>query len=287
MRRGEVAFPCPLCGDPGGRDLYRHRGRIVRCAGCGLVRRDPIWPEDDLAQVYRDPAYFRVGSTDGIGYGDYVADEPLYRPYFRRKIRAIEPWRRPPGRLLEIGAAVGFALDEARRAGWSVGGLELSPWAAAHARETYGLDVREGGFEAIDDEGARDVIVAFQTIEHTPGVRRALRAIRRALVPGGVVVLTTPDHGSLVRRLSGRFWPAYRPEHVVYFDRPTMRRILEDEGFRILSIRADDPLLVPLSRVRERIAHYYGARWVVGVPVPPVRIPVWLGDMVVVATTRA
>lgn len=284
MRLDEVAFPCPLCGATDGRELHRHRGRIVRCQACGLVRRDPIPGPDALAQIYRHPAYFKASGRGEIGYGGYVEDETIYRPYFRRKIGQIGRARRPPGRFLEIGAATGYALDEARRAGWSVRGLELSPSAAAYARATFGLDVREGGFEEIADVGTYDVIAAFQTIEHTPDVRRAIRRMRRALRPGGVLALTTPDHGSWVRRLSGPLWPSYRPEHIVYFDRVTLCRILEDEGFRVLSVRADDPLLVPLSRIRERVAHYYGARWVTALPVPAVRVPIWLGDMFAVAS---
>lgn len=283
MAAGPPDRPCPLCASGEVRELYRHRGRIVECEVCGLVRRDPIPHEVDLLAVYRSAEYFRLARTGGIGYGDYYADEPVYRSYFRRKMRTLARFRAPPGHLLEIGAAAGYALDEARRIGWTVRGLEVSPSAARHAAGRLGLDVREGGFTELDEAEEYDVVLCFQTLEHVSDVRAAIRRIRRALRPQGVLMLTTPDHRSWVRRVLRRWWPSYRPEHLVYFDRRTLRRFLEEEGFTVELMAADGPLWVPIPRLAERASHYYGAGWLRRAPAPGWRLPVWLGDMVVVA----
>lgn len=281
------AYPCPLCGRRDSRVLYEHRGRIVRCRGCGLVRRDPIPSGDELRSIYRASDYFRLRSANGIGYGDYFADEDVYRPYFRSHLALVARFRPPPGRLLEIGAAAGYALDEARAAGWSVRGLELSPEAVRSARDRFGVDVLEGGVDALDEEAAYDVIVAFQTLEHLADVRGALRAIRRALRPGGVLLLTTPDHDSVVRKLTRRFWVSYRPEHVLYFDRGTLSALLSEEGIPIELATADRSLRVPLARMVERASHYYGLPRPRLGPLGGWRVPVRLGDMVVIARRRA
>lgn len=283
LKAFDVPRPCPLCGREGGSELYRHRGRIVQCRFCGLVRRDPVPSAQDLLELYRSSDYFRLSAANGIGYGDYFADELIYRPYFRRKFELLSRFRRPPGTLLEIGAAAGYALDEARRSGWDVRGLEVSASAASYARTRFGLIVEEGGITDVPIDSTWDVIVAFQTIEHLPDVRGALRALARVLKPGGVLFLTTPDHGSFVRLAMRRFWPSYRPEHLVYFDRRRLRSLLATEGFRSLSIRSDRPLWVPLQRLVERAAHYYWAKRVYSRLIPQLRVPVWLGDMVVIA----
>jgi SAM-dependent methyltransferase len=126
-------------------------------------------------------------------------------------------------------------------------------------------------------------VAAFQTIEHLPNVRDALRRIRRALRPRGVTFLTTPDHGSLNRRVLRRFWPSYRPEHLIYFDARSLRRLLEEEGFRVEFHASDDPLLVPLHRLLERAAHYYLRRRVEPPAMSWFRVPVLLGDMQTIA----
>lgn len=283
MRTGSFYRNCPLCGRSGGQVLYQHRGRIVRCVGCGLVRRDPVPPSDVLRALYSSEQYFRLGERVGIGYADYYADESIYRPYFRRAFRTLARYSRPPGRLLEIGVAAGYALVEARGAGWETYGVELSPAAARYARERFSLRVEEGDFASLRAGADWDVVCAFQTIEHVVDVRMALRRIRRALRPGGVLFLVTPDHGSALRRMMRGAWINYRPEHVVYFDRGTLRRMLEEEGFRIELLTAGGPLLAPLQRIVERLVHYSSGRRFEPRWIPLIRLPVWLGDVQVIA----
>lgn len=255
----------------------------MSCDSCGLVRRDPIPPPDRLLEIYEADDYFRLRTDGGIGYGDYFADEEVYRPYFRKKFRLLGRYRSPPGALLEIGAAAGFGLEAARDAGWDASGLELSGAAVEFARDRLGLSVRRGGIADLDEVERFDAIAAFQTLEHLPDVRGALRRIRAALRPDGVAFFTTPNHGSLVRKLMRRFWISYRPEHLLYFDARTLRRLLLDEGFVVEHLSADDPLLVPISRVIERAAHYYAGRRLAIDVSPRFRLPVWLGDMQVIA----
>jgi SAM-dependent methyltransferase len=263
--------------------MYTHRGRIVACVRCGLVRRDPIPAPETLRAIYRADDYFQLSGDTGIGYRDYFADEPVYRPYFQRKFALLGRHASPPGDLLELGAGAGFALAAARDAGWRARGLELSGAAVAWARQRFGLDIATGGFDDLDDHERWDVIAAFQTIEHLADVRAAIRRIREALRPDGCVFLTTPDHASLSRRVMRRFWLSYRPEHLVYFDAPRLQRLLEEEGFRVELIGADDPLRVPVHRLLERAAHYYLRRRVEPPVIPRCRIPVWLGDLQVIA----
>ncbi|HEY6202891.1 MAG TPA: class I SAM-dependent methyltransferase [Candidatus Limnocylindria bacterium] len=263
--------------------MYEHRGRIVACQVCGLARRDPIPAPGDLRAIYSAEDYFQLSSATGIGYRDYFADATVYRPYFRRKVAILRRYATPPGALLELGAGAGFALEAARDAGWDVHGLELSSGAVAWARQRFGVDVAVGGFDDLRDHECWDVIAAFQTIEHLVDVRSALRQVREALRPRGLVFLTSPDHGSLSRKATRGLWPSYRPEHLVYLDQRSLRRLLEEEGFHIELIGADDPLLVPLHRLFERAAHYYLRRRVEPPVIPWCRVPVWLGDMQVIA----
>lgn len=263
--------------------MYEHQGRIVACLTCGLARRDPIPAAETLLDIYRADDYFQLSGDTGIGYREYYADAPLYRPYFRRKFMVLGRYARPPGALLEIGAGAGFALEAARDAGWDARGLELSGAAAAWARRQSGVDVTVGGFDDLRDRERWDVVTAFQTIEHVVDVRDALRRVHTALRPNGLVFLTTPDHGSLTRKLLRKFWPSYRPEHLVYLERRHLRQLLNEEGFRTLLIGGDDPLRVPVHRLLERAAHYYFRRRVEPPVMPWCRVPVCLGDMQVIA----
>src|SRR5215208_5352451 len=88
----------------------------------------------------------------------------------------------PPARMLEVGAGGGLFLKAAERAGWDVGGVELSTAAVDFARTRLGLDVRNEAAEQLSFAPASfDVAVMFDTIEHLLDPAAVVRAIRTAL----------------------------------------------------------------------------------------------------------
>lgn len=262
-------------------------GDIRRCHACGVQYRDPMPHRDELLSIYRSELYFELGRCEGIGYRDYRADERMYRRYFARKVRELGRFARP-GRVFEIGAAAGYFLDEARLAGWSTAGIEPSPRAARHARDELGLDVATAAIEDVTIQpDAFDAVAALQTLEHLEDPFAALRAIHAWVRPGGSLLLTTPDTSSVIARVMGRRWPSYRPEHIWYFDRSRLSKLLGEAGWDVLRARPDDPLLASLDRVMERAAHFYGMRNIpLGRLGSTVTIPVWLGDVEIIARRR-
>ena len=68
-------------------------------------------------------------------------------------------------------------------------------------------------------------------IEHTPNPRQMLDRCRELLKPGGVLVVNFPDIGSWIAQAMGRRWLFLTSVHLFYFDRSTMRRMLESAGY--------------------------------------------------------
>jgi len=196
-------------------------GSIVRCVDCGMVSL----PLHDLAPVaYEDAA------------DPYYLEQADQRIVNAHRLLDMVP---RGGRLLEIGCASGFLLLAARERGFATQGVEMSAWASAHAREQYGLDVRSGRLEDLNLPAATyDVVVLADVIEHLHDPRRTIQHIHRVLRPGGVLLLLTPDVGSLTARVLGRRWWGLLDDHYFYFSRATLRRLLTDEGFAIERITA-------------------------------------------------
>lgn len=182
-----------------------------------------------MARTYRDDGYFEGG---GLGYSSYLAQERTLRLTFRRLLGELERRGMTGGGLLEVGCAYGFLLDEARRHFDRREGTEFSQAAAARARELADR-VHLGGLEKLGPEDRFRVAACIHVIEHVYDPVAFVRQLRRHLEPGGWLVVATPDMGGFWRPLLGGRWPFYKmPEHVTYFDRASLARLLEAGGFR-------------------------------------------------------
>jgi SAM-dependent methyltransferase len=98
-------------------------------------------------------------------------------------------------RVLDIACGEGYGATALRRAGASaVIGVDISEDACRHARLKYDLDARRGDAEQIPLEDATvDVVVSFETIEHVTDPLRFLDECARVLVPGGTLIISTPN----------------------------------------------------------------------------------------------
>jgi SAM-dependent methyltransferase len=254
LQKTERVLDCPACGRPTAqRHLYVKNGcDILACQACGLGRSETR--EFDPAAYYTGD-YFSGGHPDG--YGDYVGAEPVLRREFARTVDFIRT-QHDGGRLLELGCAYGFFLQEAKPY-FDVTGIELAAAAAAHARDA-GLDVRTG----IADEptlarlGAFDVAVLLDVIEHLPDPRATLSLCARHLNPGGIIVLTTGDFASLYARLAGPRWRLMTPpQHLWFFTPASMERIAASLGLTLAAL--DHPWkFVPLSLVSFQLRRMLG-----------------------------
>lgn len=77
-----------------------------------------------------------------------------------------------------------------------------------------------------------DCCIATHVIEHVYQPAEFMRNLFDRLDPGGALVISTPDMGSLWRRALGRRWPSFKiPEHVGFYDEPCLRRLFMQTGF--------------------------------------------------------
>jgi SAM-dependent methyltransferase len=136
--------------------------------------------------------------------------------------------------MLEVGCGHGLLLDEARRRGWAVEGLEIADASREHAR-SLGLDVRDATLEQA--EGAYQAVVLADVLEHLDDPVDALRRIAALLVPGGVTLLVTPDPSSRTAKLAGSRWWGYLPSHTYLIPHTTLRTLLHEAGLETVEER--------------------------------------------------
>ncbi len=259
-----VQVPCALCGRDEPRVVARAPGfsiplRVVRCGACGHVYLSPRVADGDLPKLYGEAYYTGRGGGGSYAYADDRARPEEAAARARVRLAAIERLA-APGRLLEVGCSFGAFLLEARRRGWEVSGVDLSPFAAAECRR-LGLAVEEGTLEGTEVEpGSLTVVYLSETMEHLPHPRATVRAAARALAPGGLLVAATANHDSLARLLRGSRWGYYLPGHLQYFSARTLGRLLSEEGLPVVRRRFGDER----SLLRDLLLRWNLRGWSVG-----------------------
>jgi 2-polyprenyl-3-methyl-5-hydroxy-6-metoxy-1,4-benzoquinol methylase len=270
----ELARACPACGRTTDHRLrFRiNRCDILQCSKCGLGRAETVG--FDPATYYTGD-YFSGRHADG--YADYLGAEPVLRREFARSVDFIRRFR-SGGKLLELGCAYGFFLKEAARH-FEVAGIELAADAAEHGRRA-GLTVLQGMADEakLRQIGPVDVIVLFDVIEHLPDPRETLALCRRQLNPGGIIVITTGDFGSLAARLTGKRWRLMTPpQHLWFFSRQSMHRLGSGLGLAVEHI--DLPWkVVPLSLIAFQLRRMLGLRSAPVTSASKIGVPVNLFD---------
>jgi SAM-dependent methyltransferase len=228
--KGRLEFARPGNGsgyEPSAFSPSCHRvgehGDLYRCADCGTVYQPSLPRGGELHDLYR-----------AMRDEDYLREEEGRRRTARRLLDLLGA-HVPRGRLLEVGCGHGLLLDEARRRGYEVEGVELSADAARYARERLGLPVREIALEDAALDGERyDAVLAVDVLEHIDDPVAALDRLCALLAPAAALLVVTPDPSSLVARAAGSRWWGYLPAHVCLIPRKTLRELISARGLALV-----------------------------------------------------
>jgi O-antigen chain-terminating methyltransferase len=150
-----------------------------------------------------------------------------------------------PGPVFDAGCGRGEFLALLGNEGIPARGVETSA-IAAEACRAAGLDVREGdAIEALAGVATASLggVVAFQVVEHWPAAAtfRFLAEARRAIAPGGVLIVETVNTDSLAAM--NAFY--LDPTHVRPVPPEALRFLCDAAGFRELRVEFLSP--VPAS----------------------------------------
>lgn len=199
---------------------------VLECGRCRHRFLGHPAPVDHVERTFGDH-YFHGG---GAGYPDYLAEGWLLRRRGGRYARLVEAWR-PPGTVLDVGAAAGFLLQGFTERGWTGRGVEPNAAMARHARDR-GLQVEVGTLEDLPAEPVYDVVLMVQVVAHVYDLRCAFRSAAAATAPGGYWLVETWDWTTWLARLFGDGWHEYSPPSVRHwFSTQSLVRVASDVGF--------------------------------------------------------
>lgn len=303
MRENYKPVNCNLCGADDYTVLYEARyeeekdkdlarkfrssgdealiDRVVRCTSCGLAYINPVLDGSVIIEGYRK-------ETDET----FVSQNHARERTFAKCLDLIENYCPGRAKVLDIGTAGGAFLQVCKQRGWQIAGCEPNQWLCRWAKDNYGIDVAAGTlFEQSYQSASFDLVTLWDVLEHTPDPNAVLRECSRLLKPGGVLVVNYPDIGSWIARIMNRKWVFLLSVHLFYFDKKTMRCLLEKSGFEVIKIKPHFQFL-EAAYIFKRAQAYMGGIATIGrnalerLRLDKALIPYWIGQTLVIAKKR-
>jgi len=229
----------------------------------------------------------------------------MYVTRFELVLRVIDQWASGL-RVLDLGCAQGnFSLALAER-GYAVVALDLRPAFLRYLRLKYErghVGCISASIEAFPFlQRTFDVVLLGEVIEHVAYPERLLHDLARLLVPGGTLVLTTPNGerlhaglptlGAVKNRqdIAARQFLPDADGHLFLLTRQELLALMADAGFQVVSHKFFSTPWVTGRLMARHVSRFLPVRARAGLDRLTVGLPVlgrWLSEgQLVVARTR-
>lgn len=258
---------CNLCNSKNYAILYKIEPfRVLKCQECGFVYANarPKNDQKNLESIYSEQYFAKKEYDVNYGYKDYIGSKKEYQLLFEQRIQYLESFK-PKGKLLDIGCAVGFFMETAKKRGWDTYGVEVSKFASNYARQELGLNVYTGSLESAHyRENSFDAITMWDVLEHVCNPMGTVKEVHKILKNDGVVIISTLNFNSFLSKRNKDHWAELKlPEHLNYFNRKSLNFLMQKTSFyclKITTMSVNSPkhhkVLVPLVWVYRHLKDF-------------------------------
>jgi len=251
-------MPCPLCRGAehtvvGTQDRHGRPLQTTLCTSCGHVFTNPLPTAEAMAAYY--------GKDYRRDYKGITTPKPKH--VYRAGLRALErferliPFVQPGSTVIDVGAGGGEFLHLLNTRGYRAAGIEPNEGYGAHARASYGLDVRAGTLEQISfPPEAADAVTLHHVLEHLVDPLAGLKRIREWLKPGGLLFIEVPNIESRYHAPQRRFHLA----HLHTFSAGGLEDTARNAGYAV-----EDIVLMPhtghINLIARRVEDAAAPQW--------------------------
>lgn len=229
---------CSVCNSSNYSKQYDIKSKVpftvVKCQNCGMLYMNPM--VSDPGELYSEEYY--QGTSEEFSFTDPLKDIEATSLLYKERLERIQKITSlSKGSLLDVGCTYGVFLHSVRDSGWELNGCDLSPFAVKMAKEKLGLDIRLGrAADAGFEENHFDVITLFEVIEHMDRPKDEMAELHKLIKKDGWLVVQTGNLGSLTARIRGASNPYFQLGHLNYFSKKTLKKLLEESGFKVVKI---------------------------------------------------
>ena len=211
---------------------YDIKREVLCCQNCGYVFLKP----KQSTLKYDDSSYRKMYGPNLVKETGAKERFDTYFPYQGEIIKQIKHILKPVTSILDIGCSTGFFLSALKGKVKTRVGVELNTSDVAFIKKNLDFKVYSKPINDLEIiEGPFDIITSLQVLEHVDNPVEFLKAVGKNLKSNGWLYLELPNVDDVL--LSVFHEPAYkkfyyREPHVSYFSAKTLRRVLDQAGFK-------------------------------------------------------
>ena len=218
-------------------DRYGYPAKAQGCLDCGLVTLNPVMTAEAYTSFYVETYRPLVSAYHGrLIDAETIQDEQRSYAADLADLLSRHLETRQAARMLDVGGSTGVVSHLLKeRFGLEATVIDPAPMEIEVAQR-LGLKTVTGFVEDYEpEEGAFDLIVLCQTVDHLLDVKSSLAKIHSLLSPNGLFFVDIVDFRAAYRR-NGSVEGAVKVDHPYYLTEETMQAYLRRVGFEVLEV---------------------------------------------------
>lgn len=194
------------------------------CTKCGLVQLGQGLSTEEL---FPDNYAYQTPSAMSVDFSD-AADDVMHLYGFKKG-----------SKVLEIGSNIGVCLQQYKKRGMKVLGVDPATECAKIANES-GIETISEPFSVdlakkiVSEYGLMDVVTASNVLQHVLDIRGMIEGISVSLSPKGVFVLEFPYLGNILENID---FDTFYAEHYYYLSLHPLQEIFKSFGLTIVHVK--------------------------------------------------
>lgn len=219
---------CKICNSNNIYTYSHGKSELTSCRSCKISYNSIFPTKEELEETYKKNYKLSVDDLHN------AERRRLFRyPENISLISDLMNYSKPPSSILDIGCDRGFFLDEARRYGYKVYGVELSQEARSYTQK-INIDVKD---DIEDYDRKFDVITMWHVLEHLENPKEFLEKVKSKLNRPGYLLIRVPDFGSYWSQFIKDKWDWFTPNvHLFHYNIESLGHLINSLGFSIEKI---------------------------------------------------
>ncbi|MGZ4045549.1 MAG: class I SAM-dependent methyltransferase [Bacteroidia bacterium] len=223
---------CCVCGnkDPEKFKLkYKKENfAVVTCDVCSLHFIPPYYRKQIKYTQYKNSDV-----TDAVRSGNNWVKIQRHKLRFKFIQKFVKS-----GDLFDLGAGWGHFMLAGKELGYNVYGVEISEQPYLYCINDLKLPVDHIDFFEMDESRKFDVITMWDVLEHIDKADEFLAKCSKLNKAGSYLFLQVPQIDSYFAKKHKDNWKMMGLDHVNYFGKETITKILEKNGYEVVKIKS-------------------------------------------------